>query len=74
MIPATSTSAATPVFQNTNHGYYNNRTKVYECTVVMRMQNSVIIDSQVDGNVCPEFIAALRKWAGEREANNYRSN
>jgi len=21
--------------------------------------------------VCPEFIAALRKWSGEAEANNY---
>ncbi|CAB3881836.1 hypothetical protein [Achromobacter anxifer] len=73
MIPATATTAATPVFQQNNSGYYNNRMKVYECSVVMRMQNSIIIDTQVDGNVCPEFIAALRKWAGEREANNYRS-
>ena len=72
MIPATATTAATPVFQQSNSGYYGNRTKVYECKVVMRMQNSIIIDSQVDGNVCPEFINALRKWAGEREASNYR--
>jgi hypothetical protein len=72
MIPATPTSAATPVFQQTNHGYYGNRVKVYECSVIMRMQNSSIFDSTVDGNVCPEFISALRKWAGEREANNYR--
>ncbi len=37
----------------------------------MRMKDSVIVDSTVDGNVCPEFIAALRKWAGENEAKNY---
>ena len=53
MIPATATTAATPVFQQSNSGYYGNRTKVYECKVVMRMQDSIIIDSQVDGNVRP---------------------
>ncbi|MDQ8031241.1 MAG: hypothetical protein REJ50_04440 [Bordetella sp.] len=72
MIPGNSQQAATPVFQTTNHGYYQNRVRVYECTVRMRMKDSVIIESDVDGNVCPEFIGALRKWAGEREANNYR--
>jgi hypothetical protein len=60
MIPATNTT-----------GHYQNRSRVYECTVLMRMQNSVITNASVDGNVCPEFIAALRKWAGENEANNY---
>ena len=60
MIPATATTAATPVFQQSNSGYYGNRTKVYECKVVMRMQNSIIIDSQVDGNVRPEFINAAQ--------------
>ncbi|WP_417224051.1 hypothetical protein [Achromobacter spanius] len=71
MIPATNTSAATPVFQTNSSGHYQNRTRVYECTVLMRMENSVITSSSVDGNVCPEFISALRKWAGEAEANNY---
>ncbi|HEY9316617.1 hypothetical protein J2732_000397 [Achromobacter deleyi] len=71
MIPATNTSAATPVFQTNTTGHYQNRSRVYECTVLMRMQNSVIVSSSVDGNVCPEFIASLRKWAGENEANNY---
>lgn len=73
MIPATNTTAATPVFQTTNHGYMQNRTRVYECKVVMRMQNSIIIDTQVDGNVCPEFISALRGWAGEKEEKNYKN-
>jgi hypothetical protein len=71
MIPATPTSAATPVFQTNSTGHYSNRTRVYECTVLMRMQDSVITDTSVDGNVCPEFIASLRKWAGENEMNNY---
>lgn len=71
MIPATNTTAATPVFQQSSSGYYQGRTRIYECKVVMRMQDSVIVDSTVDGNVCPEFIAALRKWAGENEAKNY---
>lgn len=71
MIPATNTSAATPVFQQSSSGYYQGRTRIYECKVLMRMQDSVIVDSTVDGNVCPEFIAALRKWAGENEAKNY---
>lgn len=71
MIPATNTTAATPVFQNSSTGHYANRTRVYECKVLMRMQDSVITDTSVDGNVCPEFISALRKWAGEAEAKNY---
>ncbi|CAB3864461.1 hypothetical protein [Achromobacter piechaudii] len=71
MIPATNTSAATPVFQTNSTGHYQNRTRVYECTVLMRMQDSIITSTSVDGNVCPEFIAALRKWAGEADANNY---
>jgi len=71
MIPATNTTAATPVFQTNTTGHYQNRSRVYECTVLMRMQNSIITSTSVDGNVCPEFIAALRKWAGENEANNY---
>ena len=69
MIAATNTTAATPVFQTNTTGHYQNRSRVYECKVLM--QNSVIVSSSVDGNVCPEFIAALRKWAGENEANNY---
>lgn len=71
MIPATNTSAATPVFQTNSTGHYQNRTRVYECMVLMRMENSVITSTKVEGNVCPEFIAALRKWSGEAEANNY---
>ncbi len=71
MIPATNTTAATPVFQTNSTGHYANRSRVYECKVLMRMQDSVIVDTSVDGNVCPEFIAALRKWAGEADAKNY---
>ncbi len=71
MIPATATTAATPVFQTSSSGHYANRSRVYECKVLMRMQDSVIVDTSVDGNVCPEFISALRKWAGEAEAKNY---
>lgn len=71
MIPASGSSAATPVFQTNTSGYYQNRTRIYECTVLMRMQNSIITSTSVKGNVCPEFISALRKWAGENEANNY---
>ena len=40
MIPATATTAATPVFQQSNSGYYGNRTKVYECKVVMRCRTA----------------------------------
>lgn len=71
MIPGSRGGAATPVFQQTNYGHYENRTSVYECTVLLRMQDSVIVDTSVQGNVCPEFISALRKWAGEKEARNY---
>ncbi|WMD22397.1 hypothetical protein RAS12_08465 [Achromobacter seleniivolatilans] len=71
MIAATNTTAATPVFQTNTTGHYQNRSRTYECTVLMRMQDSVIISSSVEGNVCPEFIGALRKWAGENEARNY---
>lgn len=71
MIAATNTTAATPVFQTNTTGHYANRSRVYECKVLMRMQDSVIVDTSVDGNVCPEFIGALRKWAGEAEAQNY---
>ncbi|CAB3721565.1 hypothetical protein LMG3458_04009 [Achromobacter deleyi] len=71
MIPASNTTAATPVFQQSSTGYMQNRSRVYECKVLMRMKDSVIVGSTVDGNVCPEFIAALRKWAGENEARNY---
>ncbi|KAG1241734.1 hypothetical protein G6F65_023375 [Rhizopus arrhizus] len=71
MIPATNTTAATPVFQTNTTGHYQNRSRVYECKVLMQMQNSVIVSSSVDGNVGPEFIAALRKWAGENAANKY---
>lgn len=71
MIPATNTTAATPVFQTNSTGHYANRSRIYECKVLMRMQDSVITDTSVDGNVCPEFISALRKWAGEAEAKNY---
>jgi len=74
MIPATNTTAATPVFQTNTTGHYANRTRVYECKVLMRMQDSVITDTSVDGNVCPEFISALRKWAGEAEMKNYVVN
>ncbi|WZB75904.1 hypothetical protein WJ972_07540 [Achromobacter insuavis] len=52
MIPATNTTAATPVFQQSSSGYYQGRTRVYECKVLMRMKDSVIVDSTVDGNVC----------------------
>ncbi|MGH8815430.1 MAG: hypothetical protein ACREX5_02475 [Achromobacter pestifer] len=71
MIPATNTTAATPVFQTNTTGQYQNRSRVYECSVKMRVENSVIVSSSVDGNVCPEFIGALREWAGENEAKNY---
>ncbi|SEJ02155.1 hypothetical protein [Achromobacter sp. NFACC18-2] len=71
MIPGNRNSAPTPVFQTNTTGHYANRTRIYECTVRMRMQNSLIVDTSVDGNVCPEFISALRKWAGEAEARNY---
>ncbi|MFJ3460083.1 hypothetical protein [Achromobacter spanius] len=74
MIPATNTTAATPVFQNSSTGHYANRSRIYECKVLMRMKDSVIVSTSVDGNVCPEFISALRKWAGEAEAKNYAVN
>ncbi|MFJ1300715.1 hypothetical protein ACILG0_12155 [Pseudomonadota bacterium AL_CKDN230030165-1A_HGKHYDSX7] len=71
MIPGSRNSAPTPVMQTTNYGYMQNRTKVYECAVIMRMRDSVIIESTVEGNVCPEFIGALRTWAAEKEAKDY---
>lgn len=71
MIPAAATSAATPVFQQSSTGHYENRSYTYQCTVLMRMENSIIIDTDVQGNVCPKFISALREWAGQKEARNY---
>lgn len=74
MIPGNRNAAPTPVFQTNTTGHYANRTRIYECKVLMRMKDSVIVDTRVDGNVCPEFISALRKWAGEAEAKNYVVN
>ncbi|WP_233161342.1 MULTISPECIES: hypothetical protein [unclassified Achromobacter] len=71
MIPASNGVAATPVMQTTNYGHYENRTAVYQCGVYMRMKDSVITETKVQGNVCPDFIGALRKWAGEKEDKNY---
>jgi len=71
MIPASNGVAATPVMQTTNYGHYENRVAVYQCGVYMRMKDSVITETKVQGNVCPDFIAALRKWAGEKEDRNY---
>ncbi len=57
-------------------GDYANRTRICEWKVMMRMTDSVIIDTGVDGNVCPAFISALRKWAGgaESKAKDYLVN
>ncbi len=59
------------MFQTNTTGHYANRTRICECKVMMRMADSVIIDTGVDGNVCPAFISALRKWAGGAEPKNY---
>ncbi|MEN5157622.1 hypothetical protein [Achromobacter spanius] len=64
------------MLQTNTTGDYANRTRICECKVLMRMTDSVIIDTGVDRNVCPAFISALRKWAGgaEPKAKDYLVN
>ncbi|MDH0090760.1 hypothetical protein N7373_04815 [Achromobacter mucicolens] len=62
------------MFQTNTTGHYANSTRICECKVMMRMTDSAIIDTGVDGNVCPAFISALRKWAGGAEAKAKAKN